>query len=73
MMSTDCQRPDMAAGITRLFRLFVSSYAPLAVILAIQRSEDVWPPGGRPAFWILLPLVCSDSNRCYLGCEYKNP
>lgn len=42
----------MGAGITRLFRLFVSSYAPLAVILAVQRSEDVWPPPARPAFWI---------------------
>jgi hypothetical protein len=40
------------AGIARLFRLFVSSYAPLAVILAVQRSEDIWPPQARPGFWI---------------------
>src|SRR5690349_6867340 len=38
---------------SRLFRLFVSSYAPLAVILAVQRSDEIWPPGNRPAFWIL--------------------
>lgn len=43
----------MAVGTGRLFRLFVSSYAPLAVILAVQRSEGVWPPWDRPAFWIL--------------------
>jgi hypothetical protein len=42
----------MASSIPRLFRLFVSSYAPLAVILAVQRSEDVWPPWARPGFWI---------------------
>ena len=50
----------MAAGITRLFGLFVSPYAPLAVILAVQRFEDVWPPRARSTFWISLPLVWSD-------------
>ena len=42
---------SMPAAIVRLFRLFVSSYAPLALILAIQRSEHVWPLWARPAFW----------------------
>lgn len=41
----------MAAGVVRLFRLFIASYAPLALILAVQRSNGVWPPWDRPAFW----------------------
>jgi len=42
----------MAAGAVRLFRLFVASYAPLLLILAVQRSTGVWPPWHRPAFWL---------------------
>jgi hypothetical protein len=38
-------------GLARIFRLFVASYSPLALILAVQRSEGIWPPGDRPAFW----------------------
>jgi hypothetical protein len=41
----------MAAESVRLFRLFIASYAPLAVILAIQRSTKVWPPQEAIAFW----------------------
>lgn len=41
----------MPAGLSRLFRLFIASYAPLALILAVQRSKGIWPPWHRPAFW----------------------
>jgi hypothetical protein len=47
---------SIGQGDVRLFRLFVTSYAPLAVILAIQRLDNVWPPSDRPAFWILAGL-----------------
>lgn len=41
----------MSSGMIRVLRLFVASYAPLAAILAVQRSSTVWPPSARPAFW----------------------
>jgi hypothetical protein len=44
-------RASMPAGLSRLFRFFMASYAPLALILAVQRSEGIWPPWHRPAFW----------------------
>lgn len=42
----------MADGSIRVVRLFVSSYSPLAIILAIQRSVDLWPPSDVLPFWI---------------------
>ena len=47
---------SMAAGVVRLFRLFIASYAPLAIILAVQRSKGVWPPWDRPAFWVFAAI-----------------
>lgn len=41
----------MAAESIRLFRLFIASYSPLAVILAIQRSSIFWPLQEAAAFW----------------------
>jgi hypothetical protein len=35
-----------------LLRLFVASYAPLAVMLAVQNSRDVWLPTGHLDFWV---------------------
>jgi hypothetical protein len=46
----------MGAGAVRLFRLFIASYAPLALILAVQRSSGVWPPWNRPAFWVFTAI-----------------
>lgn len=46
----------MPAGIVQLVRLFVSSYAPLALILAVQRSNGIWPPSKRPEFWVFLAV-----------------
>lgn len=42
----------MSNAKVRLLRLFVTSYAPLAIILAVQHSENVWPPATAPAFWM---------------------
>jgi hypothetical protein len=47
----------MSAGAVRLFRLFIASYAPLALILAIQRSSGIWPPWDRPAFWVFAAII----------------
>lgn len=41
----------MSSATVRLLRLFVTSYAPLMLILAVQHSADIWPPGDGPAFW----------------------
>jgi hypothetical protein len=46
----------MSGSLTRLLRLFVSSYAPLAVILAVQRSKGIWPPSDRPGFWVFMAI-----------------
>jgi hypothetical protein len=35
-----------------LLRLFLVSYAPLAVILAVQNSTETWPVEASLAFWI---------------------
>jgi hypothetical protein len=64
----------MAGTIVPLSRLFVSSYAPLAAILAVQRSHNVWPPQDRPAFWLftLVALVgFSDAYRLPRGALRK--
>lgn len=34
-----------------LTRLFVTSYAPLALMLALRNSDDVWPPQSAVTFW----------------------
>lgn len=48
----------MAATTFRLFRLFLASYAPLAVILAIRESHGIWPPpSGPPTFWVSVVLA----------------
>lgn len=49
----------MPAGTIRLVRLFVSSYAPLAFILAVQRSNGIWPPWKRPGFWVFIVIGVS--------------
>lgn len=46
----------MATANVRLVRLFVTSYAPLALILAIQQSGNVWPPHRALGFWGLLAI-----------------
>jgi hypothetical protein len=50
----------MSAGLTRLLRLFVSSYAPLAVILAIQRSRAILFWHGEALAWLVRSLLLRD-------------
>lgn len=39
-----------------LSRLFVTSYAPLAIMLALRNSERVWPPQQAIVFWCFAAL-----------------
>lgn len=39
-----------------LTRLFITSYAPLALMLALRNSGSVWPPHEAVAFWCFAVL-----------------
>jgi hypothetical protein len=46
----------MDTGSIRLLRLFVASYSPLAIILAVQRSEGIWSPSANLQFWVFASI-----------------
>lgn len=61
-MATPQSRPkpkasaQMTSAGVRLLRLFVTSYAPLLIILGIRHYEAVWPLGEAWLFWAFMAL-----------------
>lgn len=66
--------PSAVVETVQLLRLYVASYAPLAIILAVQHSEELWPPSDALPFWtfaILGVVGIADAYRLPRGALRK--